>query len=181
LGLTISRRLVALMDGRLWAENRLGQGATFHFTARLVRGTTAPAKVLGAGAARQPLPPRQKRVLVAEDNQVNQRVAARLLENLGHVVHVVGDGRAALRALECERFDLVLMDVQMPDMDGLEATAELRRREQGTGWRAPVIALTAHAMKGDRERCLAAGMDAYLCKPIRSKELFEAVEQATTA
>jgi signal transduction histidine kinase/HPt (histidine-containing phosphotransfer) domain-containing protein len=176
LGLTISRRLVALMDGRLWAENRLGQGATFHFTTRLVRGTTAPAKVLGAGAARQPLPPRQKRVLVAEDNQVNQRVAARLLENLGHVVHVVGDGRAALRALECERFDLVLMDVQMPDMDGLEATAELRRREQGTGWRAPVIALTAHAMKGDRERCLAAGMDGYLSKPVQWEELRQVID-----
>jgi len=182
LGLTISRRLIALMDGRLWGESTPGRGATFHCTARLRRG---PA---GSGTSdahlpqeAPPRPPRARRVLLAEDNTVNQLVAVRLLEHLGHTVHVVGDGQAALSALECERFDLVLMDVSMPGMDGLEATAELRRREQGTGRRAPVIALTAHAMKGDRERCLAAGMDGYLSKPVQAEELRMLIEQVLPA
>jgi signal transduction histidine kinase/ActR/RegA family two-component response regulator len=179
LGLTISRRLTALMGGRLWAESPPGQGATFHFTVRLGRGpaleaAARPGEVAPSEASA--LPPCRKRVLVAEDNPVNQLVAARLLEKLGHAVQVVGDGRAALAALEGEQFDLVLMDVQMPGMDGLEATAELRRREEGTGRRAPVIALTAHAMKGDRERCLAAGMDGYLSKPIEVAELRRVLE-----
>jgi signal transduction histidine kinase/CheY-like chemotaxis protein len=113
------------------------------------------------------------RVLVAEDNLVNQRLATRLLEKRGHRVVVAANGREALDALAKESFDLVLMDVQMPEMDGCEATAALREREKekGGGTHQPVIALTAHAMKGDRERCLAAGMDGYLAKPIRSQEL----------
>ena len=178
LGLTISRRLVTLMDGRMWGESTPGRGATFHCTARFGNGppAAAPAGTLPSGEA-APLPPRARHVLVAEDNTINQLVAARLLESLGHTVHVVGDGRAALSALEGERFDLVLMDVSMPGMDGLEATTELRRREQGTGRRAPVIALTAHAMKGDRDRCLAAGMDGYLAKPVQAEELRRLIEQ----
>jgi signal transduction histidine kinase/CheY-like chemotaxis protein len=111
------------------------------------------------------------RVLLAEDNAVNQRLAVRMLEKRGHRVVVADNGRQALAALEKESFDLVLMDVQMPEMDGFEATAVLREKEKGTGTRLPVVALTAHAMKGDRERCLAAGMDDYLSKPIRSQDL----------
>jgi PAS domain S-box-containing protein len=113
------------------------------------------------------------RVLVAEDNAVNQKLVARLLEKRGHSVSIVGNGREALESLEQEPYDLVLMDVQMPEMDGFEATGELRKREKHTGLHIPVIALTAHAMKGDRERCLEAGMDGYLSKPIRAPELDE--------
>jgi PAS domain S-box-containing protein len=111
------------------------------------------------------------RVLLAEDNAVNQRLAVRLLEKRGHRVAVAGNGREALEALEKEKFDLVFMDVQMPEMDGLEATATIREREKSSGLHQPIIALTAHAMKGDREKCLAAGMDGYLTKPIRPQDL----------
>jgi signal transduction histidine kinase/CheY-like chemotaxis protein len=111
------------------------------------------------------------RVLVAEDNPVNQRLATRLLEKRGHRVTVAANGQEALEVLNGDSFDLVLMDVQMPEMDGLEATANVRKREASTGKHQPIIALTAHAMKGDQERCLAAGMDGYLTKPIRPVEL----------
>jgi two-component system sensor histidine kinase/response regulator len=116
------------------------------------------------------------RVLVAEDNLVNQTVATILLEERGHRVTVVGNGRQALAALERDVFDVVLMDIQMPEMDGIQATAAIRSIEKETGSHLPIIATTAHAMKGDREICLAAGMDAYLAKPIRDEELHEVIE-----
>jgi PAS domain S-box-containing protein len=115
------------------------------------------------------------RVLLAEDGLVNQQVAVGLLELRGHSVVVANHGREALAALERESFDVVLMDVQMPEMDGLEATAAIRARERQTGGHVPIIAMTAHAMKGDRERCLAAGMDGYLAKPIQARALDEAL------
>jgi len=114
----------------------------------------------------------QMRILLAEDNQVNQQVASRLLEKQGHSVRIVGDGRRAVQAFEDERFDLILMDIQMPEMSGYEATAEIRKAEQLLGTHTPIIALTAHAMKGTREICSAAGMDGYLSKPIKVSELF---------
>jgi CheY-like chemotaxis protein len=117
------------------------------------------------------------RVLVAEDNAVNQRLAVRMLEKRGHLVTVAGNGREALDALAIDRFDLVFMDVQMPEMDGLEATSTLREKEKTTGHHQIVIAVTAHAMKGDRERCLANGMDNYLSKPIQPQELDEVLEE----
>ena len=116
------------------------------------------------------------RVLVAEDNMVNQTLARRLLEKRGYVVSVVGDGRAALAALANEPFDIVLMDVQMPVMDGFEATTCIREQEQLSGRHIPIIAMTAHAFKGDQERCLAVGMDAYVSKPIRQQELYLTME-----
>ncbi|HYL86202.1 MAG TPA: response regulator [Candidatus Angelobacter sp.] len=122
--------------------------------------------VQDAGEPREP-----SRVLIAEDNLVNQRLAARLLEKRGHVVTLAGNGREALAALEKESFDLVLMDLQMPEMDGFEATAQIRKNEAARGKHLPIVALTAHAMKGDREKCLDAGMDGYLTKPIRPQEL----------
>jgi len=119
------------------------------------------------------------RVLLAEDNLVNQRLAVRLLEKRGHRVVVAATGFEALQALEKESFDLVLMDVQMPEMDGFEATAAIREKEKGGGLHQAVVALTAHAMKGDREKCLAAGMDGYLSKPIRPQELDQLLETYT--
>src|SRR5467141_1046944 len=116
------------------------------------------------------------RVLVAEDNKVNQFLATRLLEKRGHRVAIVTNGGGVLDALKKENYDLILMDVHMPEMDGFETTAAIREREKETGFHQPVIALTASAMKGDRERCLAAGMDGYLSKPIRPQELDEVLD-----
>ncbi len=125
------------------------------------------------------------RILVAEDNLVNQRLIVRLLEKRGHRVTLVADGRQAIEALDQGSFDLVLMDIQMPEMDGLEATAILREKEKKTGNHQSIVALTAHAMTGDRDRCLAAGMDGYLTKPIRPQELDQVlknyVDQQTSA
>jgi two-component system, sensor histidine kinase and response regulator len=124
-----------------------------------------------------PLPPsRTLRILLAEDNAVNQKFVVHILQKRGHNLRVVSNGREALAALEEGGFDLVLMDVQMPEMGGFEATAEIRRRERLSGEHLPVIAMTAHAMKGDRERCLEAGMDDYISKPIQASRLFELIE-----
>jgi CheY-like chemotaxis protein/HPt (histidine-containing phosphotransfer) domain-containing protein len=120
---------------------------------------------------------RRLRILLAEDNVVNQRVAVRLLEKAGHAVVIANTGREAVEAVASQPFDLVLMDVQMPDLNGLEATAAIRRDEQATGRHVPIIAMTAHAMKGDRERCLEAGMDGYVSKPVRAHDLFQAVDR----
>jgi len=119
---------------------------------------------------------RTLRLLLAEDNLVNQRLAVRLLERWGHTVVVVGNGRRAIEAWEREPFDAILMDVQMPEMSGFEAVAVIRQREGTSGQRVPIIAMTAHALEGDREKCLAAGMDNYVSKPIDQRKLFEAVE-----
>jgi PAS domain S-box-containing protein len=138
-----------------------------------------------AGVARRDAPaalrdvqqPRCKlRLLLAEDNAVNQRLAVSLLEKRGHQVVVVANGQDAVEAFEHGRFDAVLMDVQMPEMDGFEATAKIRARDATNGGQTPIVAMTAHALKGDRERCLAAGMNAYIAKPLRSDELFEILE-----
>jgi CheY-like chemotaxis protein len=118
----------------------------------------------------------QARILLAEDNAVNQTLAVRLLEKRGYSVCVAGDGQAALAALEKDSFDIVLMDIQMPGMDGFEATARIREKEKLSGEHIPIIALTAHALKGDQERCIAAGMDRYVSKPIRTSELVSAIE-----
>jgi PAS domain S-box-containing protein len=120
---------------------------------------------------------RSLRILLAEDNPVNQTLAMRILERLGHKVQVVNNGREALGRAQAEEFDLILMDVQMPEMDGLEATTAIREAEAATGKHLPIVAMTAHAMKGDREKCLSAGMDGYLSKPIRIDELKQAMSE----
>jgi PAS domain S-box-containing protein len=134
-------------------------------------GQLAVAPVSNFPLQRAPL-----RILLAEDNEINQRVAVGILEQEGHSVPVAANGQLALSALEKERFDLILMDVQMPVMTGLEAVAVIREQEHATGDHIPIIALTAHAMNGDRERCLDAGMDRYLAKPIRARELLKSIE-----
>jgi CheY-like chemotaxis protein/HPt (histidine-containing phosphotransfer) domain-containing protein len=120
------------------------------------------------------------RVLVAEDNAVNQQVAVGMLERAGHTAVVAGNGREALAHLERETFDLVLMDVQMPELDGLETTTAIRERERATGAHIPIVAVTAHALRGDAERCLAAGMDDYLAKPLQPRELRAAIQRVTS-
>jgi len=130
-----------------------------------------------AATAPQPARPlRPLRILLAEDSLVNQKLAVGLLEKRGHTVVVANHGKEAVAAWKSEAFDLILMDVQMPEMDGLDATEAIRAQEQGTGGHIPIIAMTAHALKGDRERCLEAGMDGYIAKPIRLPELFGAIE-----
>jgi CheY-like chemotaxis protein len=116
-------------------------------------------------------------ILLADDGLINQKVASELLKRRGHEVVVVNNGREAIEAVEREVFDVVLMDVQMPEMDGFEATAAIRLKEQSTGQHMQIVAMTAHALKGDRERCLEAGMDGYLTKPVQPKVLYELVER----
>jgi len=137
--------------------------------------------VTASSLLEQRAPEKVLNILVAEDNLINQKLARRLLEKRGHKVVLVGNGREALKALDAATFDLVLMDVQMPEMDGFQATEELRRKEELTGVHCPVVAMTALAMKGDKERCVAAGMDSYLSKPIRPQELDAVLDSYTAA
>jgi len=135
-----------------------------------------PRRPRGASVPSPPKAVRRLRVLVAEDNPVNQQVAVGMLEQAGHLVAVAGNGRETLVALGKETFDVVLMDLQMPELDGLQTTRVIRERERTTGGHLPIVAVTAHVMKGDAERCLAAGMDAYLAKPLRPRELSAALD-----
>ncbi len=181
LGLTISRDLVQLMGGRIAVTSVPGAGSTFVFSALL--GTAGTAGELPVGA---PAPPAFKQaeppngsvhILLAEDNPVNQKLATILLRKRGYQVTVVDNGQQALDAITATDFDLVLMDVQMPDMSGTEATLELRRRETAGGLRLPVVAMTAHTMKGDAEKFLEAGMDDYVSKPIEPQLLYACIDR----
>ncbi|MFO0843963.1 MAG: ATP-binding protein [Gemmataceae bacterium] len=171
LGLTIASRLVELMGGRLSVSSEPGRGSTFAFAVPLEAAQLSPAP--GLPAATRPEP--RARVLLAEDNTVNQQVLTLLLEKAGYLVGVVGNGREAVERLQREPFDLVLMDVQMPQMDGLRAARLIRQREKAVGGHVPIVAVTANAVQGERQRCLAAGMDDYLSKPVRGSELFAVV------
>jgi len=181
LGLAIARELVELMGGTISAQSEPDRGSTFSFELELAPARAddeaLPAQAAGALAAPPAGWPRSPLVLVAEDSQVNQIVAARTLERCGCRVDVVGDGRAALEALENQHYDAVLMDCQMPEMDGYQATAELRRRERLAGGHTPVIAMTAQAMDGDRERCIDAGMDDFISKPMRHQHLADTLRR----
>jgi len=178
LGLAISKQLVEMMEGKIGVESEPAEGSLFWFTVLLKRGHEtarhkhdAEAIVETAGSS---LTSRQLRVLLAEDNPVNQEVGRLILEGLECQVEVVDDGRLAVEEVFSEKYDLVFMDCQMPDMDGYEATSMIRQREAGIGGerrRVPIIALTAHAMEGDRELCLAAGMDDYVAKPFNAAQI----------
>ncbi len=205
LGLSICQRLTEMMEGRIWLESRVGTGSTFHFTAEFLlqeaaAPRTMPHRLSGLPlfeapflegetmAELQPISPAPPdsndnqpvlRVLLAEDNKVNQILALRLLQKRGLRVMVVNNGREAVAALEKEPFDLLLCDLQMPEMDGFQVASILRskEREGSRGTHLPIIALTAHAMKGDKERCIQAGMDGYVSKPIHPEELFAQIDQ----
>ena len=175
LGLTISARLVELMGGSIGIQSRVGEGSRFHFTVRMApaagEAAATPQDTPGLGNLARAVTsdhsaePRL-RILLAEDNLVNQKLTSALLKRRGHEVVVAENGHEAVAAAGRESFDLMLMDVQMPEMDGFEATAAIRRMEAATGRRTPIVALTAHAMKGDRQKCIQAGMDDYLTKPV---------------
>jgi signal transduction histidine kinase/ActR/RegA family two-component response regulator len=177
LGLTICSRLVKMMGGAIGVESEPGRGSEFYFTIDV--GVVSAPSVPAARVPSAPAPPVSSalRILLAEDNLVNQMVAAGILENRGHAVTVANNGIEAVSFFRSGKFDLILMDAQMPEMDGFEATAAIRDQEKRTGERIPIVALTAHAMAGDRERCLAAGMDGYALKPIRAEDLFQEIER----
>jgi CheY-like chemotaxis protein len=170
-----------MMGGKIWVESRLGEGSCFRFTIRVAVAPEKPEvpEIPPVGAEQsvgQPL-----HILVAEDHPVNQQIIVRMLEKYGHTAVATNNGKDALLALTRERFDLILMDVQMPVMNGLDATKTIRRFERGSGIRIPIIAMTAHAMKGDRELCLESGMDDYISKPVRVPELLDALNRFTPA
>jgi CheY-like chemotaxis protein/HPt (histidine-containing phosphotransfer) domain-containing protein len=177
LGLTIATHIVDIMGGKIWVESQgTGTGSCFHFTARVE--VQAPLET----SAPQPSAPRpghrSLHILLAEDNIINQKLMVRLLEKRGHKVVLATNGKEVLAALaQALTIDLILMDVQMPEMDGLETTTAIRALEAGQKSHVPIIALTAHALPSDRERCLEAGMDGYITKPIRPEELFETIAQ----
>ena len=188
LGLAISHKLVLMMGGRIWLESVLGKGSVFHFTLRLGVGNEGSSAAHSRAESPFALAPQQVlRILLAEDNPINQRLALALLERRGHRVVIAANGQEALDALAGAEFDLVLMDMQMPVMDGIEATQRIREQEREqnrevahtTGSRhLPIVAMTANAMQGDRERCLASGMDGYVSKPVKPEELFAEIALA---
>ncbi len=199
LGLTICRTLISRMDGEMWVESKPGKGSCFSFEIPLSAKVEAqPSSGAETARARDdekgnpgqthldanrigPAPggdehPRSPRVLLTEDNAVNRKLGVRLLEKRGYEVKTAENGRIAVEMVRKENFDLILMDVQMPEMDGFEATAAIRRLQQESGKRTPIVAMTAHALAGYKERCLDAGMDNYLTKPIRPELLYSVID-----
>jgi two-component system sensor histidine kinase/response regulator len=180
LGLAIASQLVRQMGGRVWIESALGAGTTFHFTGRFPVADASRETIqteLQADAVPAGPDIRHLRILLAEDNVVNRTVARIILEKQGHTLVNASNGLEAVEAAAREDFDVIFMDVQMPEMDGLDATRQIRESEKATGRHTPIAAMTAHALAGDRERCFSAGMDDYISKPLRKVDLLALLER----
>jgi CheY-like chemotaxis protein len=177
LGLAMSSRLVTLMGGAIDVQSQIGAGATFRFTTQFRKVARTPSKdeFCSSSGLGTPLS-----ILVAEDNAVNGLLVTKLLESVGHKITCTSNGKDAVNLIANKHFDLVLMDVQMPEMDGFQATAAIRE-DQHANPRIPIYALTAHAGPGDREKCLAAGMDGYISKPIQGDELIKIVAKVASS
>jgi CheY-like chemotaxis protein/HPt (histidine-containing phosphotransfer) domain-containing protein len=176
LGLGICTKLVEQMHGTIWVQSTPGDGSVFHFTADFPISEKTEAPELPQSDSRRNPVLRTLRILIAEDNAVNQAVVVGILREQGHFITLANNGREAVDYYQLERPDLILMDVQMPELDGIGATKEIRAAEEGRGHRTPIIAMTAFAMTGDSERCLRAGMDTYLSKPFAKEVLLNTIE-----
>jgi len=180
LGLAICRRLVRLVGGRLWLESEVGKGSRFYFTASFLPATQRGREIpmTGPRAQNDPAWHGRLQVLLVEDNHVNQIVALRLLEKRGYHCLVADNGRQALELVASASVDLVLMDIQMPEMDGFEATRCIRELEKDSGAHVPILAMTAHATPTDRDACLLAGMDGHIPKPVQPDQLYKMIDAA---
>ncbi len=181
LGLSIVSHLVELMGGRIWVESEPGCGAKFYITPQFKMTPQRSDAAAKSERSRPDAPVGPLVILLAEDNPVNQMLAVRLLEKSGHQVTVVGNGQEAIDALNDRKFDVILMDIQMPEVDGITATKQIRDSERSGQERVPIIAMTAHALDGDRARCIRAGMDGYLSKPINSAALTKVLADVLAA
>jgi CheY-like chemotaxis protein len=197
LGLAICKHLAELMGGEIGVESREGHGSQFWFTAQLradksasqegkaVSGSEIPAPLPSSGprqdlqdtTTRMSVRANASRILLVEDNQVNQRLAVRMLKKRGHESDVAENGFEALKLLASKTYDLILMDCQMPEMDGFETTRQIRVAEGTTGLHIPIVAMTANALPGDRERCIEAGMDEYIAKPVHAEMLYQMIDR----
>jgi CheY-like chemotaxis protein len=200
LGLSIASQLIQKMHGKIWIDSKVGEGTTFHFTAGFGMSAT-PLPVMKAadlgGMQSTPIPmdpgaptgergpgrteslPSGLRILLAEDNIINRALTTAILEKHGHSLVHAANGREVVEAAARGTFDMIFMDVQMPEVDGFEATRRIRESERDTGRHIPIAAMTAHAMAGDRERCLASGMDDYLSKPLEKNALFALLDRVS--
>lgn len=181
LGLTISKKLVEMMDGTIEVESEIGKGSKFYFIIELKQGkalkATDKSSIKNPETEKEKTSFKQLSILIVEDQLINRKIIFQLLKRKGHKITSAENGKIALEKAKSEKFDMIFMDIQMPEMDGLEATKLIRKFEKDNKTHTPIVAMTAHAMKGDKEVCLAAGMNHYITKPINPAELYSVIEK----